>query len=209
MPLGMRGTVVGISKSSTPMIDVLFDNNFLSGTTLGGRCSQYRGMTVLASSVLNLSTPQVVADSRASGAKKGSHQELKTAASPARNPWTREAQTLTSSGEKWNGESSTQTVSGVNRSDGRGGNSVLGGFGPRLRAAAPGSRGRFAPNQKQLRNGVGIPPPPELAGDGTERRGRGIGRGRGRGRGRERGGHEGGIRSADGASGNEAIHSAS
>ncbi|RHZ49557.1 hypothetical protein Glove_519g79 [Diversispora epigaea] len=49
--IAAKGTVVGIEKSN---IDVLFDVSFMSGSTLGDRCSPYRGMTVPGSALLNL-----------------------------------------------------------------------------------------------------------------------------------------------------------
>lgn len=58
VPLSARGVVIGLNTSS---IDVVFDVPFLSGTTLGDRCSAYRGATVGFASVLNLSQPQYVA----------------------------------------------------------------------------------------------------------------------------------------------------
>lgn len=66
VPIASRGTVVGLTRTSRALLlDVLFDTSFMSGTTLGGRCSPFRGQTVLASSVLNLSFRQLVVSSRA------------------------------------------------------------------------------------------------------------------------------------------------
>ncbi|GAA5835075.1 hypothetical protein JCM9279_007191 [Rhodotorula babjevae] len=55
VPLSAKGVVVGIQSA---FIDVVFDVPFMGGTTLGGRCSTYRGATVTLSSVLNLTNPQ-------------------------------------------------------------------------------------------------------------------------------------------------------
>ncbi len=66
VPLAARGVVVGLNVDN---IDVVFDIPFLSGSTLGGRCSAYRGATVSFSTVLNLSNPQIVADT--AGAQQG------------------------------------------------------------------------------------------------------------------------------------------
>ncbi|TNY22353.1 XRN 5'-3' exonuclease N-terminus-domain-containing protein [Rhodotorula diobovata] len=55
VPLSAKGVVVGIQSG---FIDVVFDVQFMGGTTLGGRCSTYRGATVTLSSVLNLTNPQ-------------------------------------------------------------------------------------------------------------------------------------------------------
>ncbi|KAF9926111.1 5'-3' exoribonuclease 1 [Linnemannia zychae] len=55
VPIGAKGTVVGIDRLE---IEVVFDDNFMSGMDLSGRCSMYRGMTVGPQSILNLSNPQ-------------------------------------------------------------------------------------------------------------------------------------------------------
>ncbi|KAF3926712.1 hypothetical protein ABW21_db0204659 [Orbilia brochopaga] len=67
VPIATKGTVVGITKTArTTLLDVVFDVSFMSGSTLGDRCSPFRGMTVPFSSVLNLTNRQVVATSKAS-----------------------------------------------------------------------------------------------------------------------------------------------
>ncbi|KAJ6256625.1 hypothetical protein Dda_8490 [Drechslerella dactyloides] len=67
VPIATKGTVVGITKTArTTLLDVVFDVSFMSGSTLGDRCSPFRGMTVPFSSVLNLTNRQVVAISKAS-----------------------------------------------------------------------------------------------------------------------------------------------
>lgn len=55
VPIGAKGTVVGIDRLE---IEVVFDDKFMSGMDLSGRCSMYRGMTVGPQSILNLSSPQ-------------------------------------------------------------------------------------------------------------------------------------------------------
>ncbi|GAA5858509.1 hypothetical protein JCM8547_007340 [Rhodosporidiobolus lusitaniae] len=55
VPLSAKGVVVSIQ---TNFIDVVFDVQFMGGTTLGDRCSQYRGATVSRSAVLNLTEQQ-------------------------------------------------------------------------------------------------------------------------------------------------------
>jgi 5'-3' exoribonuclease 1 len=65
--IAMRGTVVGIN---TDTLDVVFDGNVMSGSTLGGRCSENRGSIVPKSSVLNLTNPTVVALSKAALQRK-------------------------------------------------------------------------------------------------------------------------------------------
>ena len=67
VPIALRGTVVGLTQTSrTTLLDVVFDSSFMSGTTLGDRCSPFRGQTVPSWSVLNLSNRQVLALSKAS-----------------------------------------------------------------------------------------------------------------------------------------------
>jgi len=67
VPIATRGTVVGKTRTSrTTLLDVVFDVTFMSGTSLEDRCSPFRGSTVPIHSVLNLTEPQLVADSRAS-----------------------------------------------------------------------------------------------------------------------------------------------
>ncbi|KAF5014690.1 hypothetical protein F66182_14242, partial [Fusarium sp. NRRL 66182] len=71
VPLATRGTVVGLTRTPrTVFLDVVFDAPFMSGTTLGDRCSPFRGQTVPISSVLNLTDRQLVAGSRAATNKK-------------------------------------------------------------------------------------------------------------------------------------------
>lgn len=70
VPIASRGTVVGISRAgSNKVLDVLFDITFMSGNTLDGRCPPFRGQTVPASSVLNLTDRQVVIGSKAQMAR--------------------------------------------------------------------------------------------------------------------------------------------
>ncbi|CAG8583648.1 809_t:CDS:2, partial [Scutellospora calospora] len=57
VPIAAKGTVVGIERNN---IDVVFDTSFMSGSTLGDRCSQYRGMTVPGSALLNLTQMQFI-----------------------------------------------------------------------------------------------------------------------------------------------------
>ena len=66
VPIATRGTVVGLTQTSrTTLLDVVFDVTFMSGTTLGDRCSPFRGSTVPVSSVLNITDRQIIAGSRA------------------------------------------------------------------------------------------------------------------------------------------------
>ncbi|KAI1391273.1 exoribonuclease 1 [Hypoxylon trugodes] len=71
VPIASRGTVVGISTvGNHHMLDILCDNAFMNGTTLGGRCEPFRGQTVSANSVLNLTNKQVIASSKMSLEKR-------------------------------------------------------------------------------------------------------------------------------------------
>lgn len=71
VPIATRGTVVGISRTSrTTLVDIVFDNTFISGTTLDGRCEPFRGSTVPITSVLNLTNKQVIAGSKAAVEKR-------------------------------------------------------------------------------------------------------------------------------------------
>ena len=61
VPIAAKGTVVGLTRTSrTILLDVVFDDNFMGGSTLGDRCSPFRGSTVPISSVLNLTNRQLV-----------------------------------------------------------------------------------------------------------------------------------------------------
>jgi len=57
VPLSAKGVVIGLNTKS---MDVAWDVPFMSGTTLGDRCSQYRGSTVEFNTCLNLTSPQFV-----------------------------------------------------------------------------------------------------------------------------------------------------
>lgn len=102
VPIGSRATVVGISTvGNHHMLDILCDNAFMNGTTLGGRCDPFRGQTVSANSVLNVTHRQVIASSKMSlerrparaalprqssqvyGAPGGSGSRLRDAPAPA------------------------------------------------------------------------------------------------------------------------------
>ncbi len=66
VPIATRGTVVGLTRTSrTTLLDILFDVTFMSGTSLGERCSPFRGSTVPVSSVLNITDKQLIAGSKA------------------------------------------------------------------------------------------------------------------------------------------------
>ncbi|EEB08142.1 exonuclease II Exo2 [Schizosaccharomyces japonicus yFS275] len=67
VPIAAYGTVVGIS---THQLEVVFDLPFMSGTTLDGKCSPYRGMQLDPSTVLNITQPQLLITTRAGQARK-------------------------------------------------------------------------------------------------------------------------------------------
>ncbi|KAG5351974.1 hypothetical protein C0989_004328 [Termitomyces sp. Mn162] len=58
VPLSAKGVVIGLNSKS---MDVVWDVPFMSGVTLGDRCSMYRGSTVEFNTCLNLTNPQFVA----------------------------------------------------------------------------------------------------------------------------------------------------
>ncbi|KAI7933295.1 hypothetical protein MJO28_017740 [Puccinia striiformis f. sp. tritici] len=55
VPISSKGVVVGINDK---LIDVVFDNPFIGGTSLSNRCEMYRGVSISPSTILNLTTPQ-------------------------------------------------------------------------------------------------------------------------------------------------------
>jgi len=67
VPIASKGTVVGLTQTTRETwLDIVFDVSFMSGTSLGDRCSPFRGSTVPSWSVLNLTSKQVLASSKAS-----------------------------------------------------------------------------------------------------------------------------------------------
>ena len=71
VPIATRGTVVGVSRTArTTLLDVVFDVTFMSGTSLGERCTAFRGSTVPITSVLNITSKQVIAGSKAAVEKR-------------------------------------------------------------------------------------------------------------------------------------------
>ena len=75
VPIATKGTVVGLTQTTRETwLDVIFDVSFMSGTTLGDRCSPFRGSTVPTWSVLNLSERQILAVSKAGATRQRSTQ---------------------------------------------------------------------------------------------------------------------------------------
>ncbi|KAH5499219.1 5'-3' exoribonuclease [Parastagonospora nodorum] len=71
VPIGSAGTVIGKTRTARVMLlDVVFDATFMSGTSLGDRCSPFRGSTVPSTAVLNMTDRQVVSYSSAGTAKR-------------------------------------------------------------------------------------------------------------------------------------------
>jgi 5'-3' exoribonuclease 1 len=71
VPIGSIGTVVGKTRTArTTLLDVVFDATFMSGTSLGDRCSPFRGSTVPATAVLNMTDKQVMTFSTAGTSKR-------------------------------------------------------------------------------------------------------------------------------------------
>jgi 5'-3' exoribonuclease 1 len=78
VPIASKGTVVGLTQTTRETwLDVVFDVTFMSGTSLGDRCSPFRGSTVPTWTVLNLSNRQVLSMSRA-GADRQTNGNLST-----------------------------------------------------------------------------------------------------------------------------------
>ncbi|KDQ53175.1 hypothetical protein JAAARDRAFT_137669 [Jaapia argillacea MUCL 33604] len=61
VPLSAKGVVIGLNAKS---MDVIWDVPFMAGTTLGDRCSQYRGSSVEFNTCLNLTNPQYIASTK-------------------------------------------------------------------------------------------------------------------------------------------------
>jgi 5'-3' exoribonuclease 1 len=71
VPIGSYGTVIGKTRTArTVLLDVVFDASFMSGTSLGDRCSPFRGSTVPATAALNLTDKQVVSYSTTGAARR-------------------------------------------------------------------------------------------------------------------------------------------
>ncbi|CCG82598.1 putative Exonuclease Kem1 [Taphrina deformans PYCC 5710] len=184
VPIATRGTVVGVHKDS---LDIVFDAAFMSGTVLGGRCSEYRGMTVSYFAVLNISRPTVLATSRAgktavpvqgsqhvqgSGIKMGqSQQKLFARNAPHPNGQYYDNQSDKAQNNHWQHRSNNRFMSNMLQTK------------PSQNGAIPG---QFYPQQqtRQISTDKQVQPsgPQSHQGNGFARRGGSRGRG-GRGRG--------------------------
>lgn len=94
VPLFSRGTVIAIkSFVSHVTLDIIFDNELDSGIFLNNRLTTRRGMTVEASSVLNLSHQQLIvslpskAKAKAANGKKATKKVLAPPPPPQINAW--------------------------------------------------------------------------------------------------------------------------
>ncbi len=71
VPIGASGTVIGKTRTARVLLlDVVFDTTFMSGTSLNDRCSPFRGSTVPATAVLNMTDQQAVSYSSAAAARR-------------------------------------------------------------------------------------------------------------------------------------------
>ncbi|KOS19688.1 5'-3' exoribonuclease 1 [Escovopsis weberi] len=211
VPLGIRGTVVGISRTATALLlDVVWDTSFMSGTTLGERAPSFRGQTVSSSSVLNVTQKQVVSASHQSQQRQASQAAKGTGGyAPPGVTQYRDASAPPALRGGWHGAlvGGSNSPRGRNSPNSRG---QRGGGGNTLHGTLP-----YRPSpQGSPASGQGfyssVPPPASLDAPGGGRRGRGThhsqgspaqgeGRGghngdrggRGRGRGRGRGGNGG------------------
>ena len=57
VPLGLRGTVVGVHTKSC---EVVWDEEFMTGNSLNGRCHHLRGQTLPMTAFINLSKPKIL-----------------------------------------------------------------------------------------------------------------------------------------------------
>jgi hypothetical protein len=168
--IAKRGTVVGLNTST---LDVVFDSPIMSGSTLGGRCSENMGSIVPRSSVLNLTNPTVVALSKAALQRKPdavpSENNSRTA-SPThatRSQFNRTGQPGRGRGGKWYtpwGINAPQPDLSVKPSNAP---KQVSPFNPTVllrksQSNTPASQTPPQSNPHQYRDGVAIPPPTNL-----------------------------------------------
>jgi 5'-3' exoribonuclease 1 len=193
VPIASKGTVVGLTQTSRETwLDVVFDVSFMSGNTLGDRCSPFRGQTVPKWSVLNLTDKQCIAGSKASSSRHANG----AAATPLTVPGygapgingqgqLREAHAPPALRGGWRGAVGGQVPRGNAGQNGfapRGGGQYSGapnGVSPRGRGAfgspAPATRGGYTPIDRgetgnvvhnnpafRPRTQQNVPPPPSL-----------------------------------------------
>ncbi|CAJ2508070.1 Uu.00g092560.m01.CDS01 [Anthostomella pinea] len=197
VPIASKGTVVGISTvGNHRMLDILCDHAFMNGTTLGGRCDAFRGQTVAANSVLNVTNKQVMTGSKSSVEKRSAQ----TTTLPSHGygvpggPQLRDAPAPGPLRGGWRG-----AVNGAHRhaANGRGAQSAYGAHdGPQLQHSSlvyrPMPNGPMQNGYQMSVNGQGAP---ALSNSGAVHNGGGAPRG-GRG-GRSSRGGRGGPAAAD------------
>ncbi|KAI9787309.1 MAG: hypothetical protein M1816_007657 [Peltula sp. TS41687] len=177
VPIATRGTVVGLTRTSrTTLLDVVFDVTFMSGTSLGERCSPFRGSTVPVSSVLNLTEKQLIARTKADTENRAAQQATAQPSTNTTNARYGAAAGLGGQGQYVDAQAPApltdnwkEAVVFPGRGGGRGQNSNRGSEyrTPRQRNQQtqlpfhPGNRGAFNPNGSSNRGG----PTPRRGGD--------------------------------------------
>ncbi|KAF9074552.1 XRN 5'-3' exonuclease N-terminus-domain-containing protein [Rhodocollybia butyracea] len=207
VPLAAKGVVVGLNSKS---MDVVWDVPFMSGTTLGDRCSEYRGLTVEFSSCLNLSDPQFVTSTNPKEQKPpvpvnhtvpfkprfGPHPEVKPAPGQAPAAGFRSAPVVASApASSYSAGKPVHIMTNPNRGASTGARGGRGGFGNHTRGPLEGAAPLHSPSNSTGAVHAHVPrgrgAPRGFGGGGFRGRGfapptfdRGRGRGfRGRGRG--------------------------
>jgi len=174
-------------------MDVVWDVPFMSGTTLGDRCSQYRGLAVEFNSCLNLSDPQFVTSTKPRTqvnpsaapfkSRFGSqpHQPfagVRPAPAHASGPSSATAPTTAvASNKSVHIMTNPNRGAGIGSRGGRGGGGFSASAGPANHSRGPSDG--YAPNAAA--NGNGYPHTPSTATNGAPPRGRGRGAGFGAG----------------------------
>ncbi|KAG5513744.1 hypothetical protein PMAC_000782 [Pneumocystis sp. 'macacae'] len=83
VPIATKGIVVRTGKK---VVDIIFDVPFMSGTTLGGKCSAYRGLSVETHFVLNLTKRTLIVSTKTSVNKNNIRIEPNTHAMQSKTP---------------------------------------------------------------------------------------------------------------------------
>ncbi|GAA6063728.1 hypothetical protein JCM10212_001629 [Sporobolomyces blumeae] len=95
VPLSAKGVVIGITGN---LVDIVFDVQFMSGTTLGDRCSPYRGATVAPHTILNLTQPQFLSGKSQAASTASVNKNAKFKVGPKGGPAILPAQGLPAGG---------------------------------------------------------------------------------------------------------------
>lgn len=83
VPIATKGIVVRTGKK---VIDIIFDVPFMSGTTLGGKCSAYRGLSVETHFLLNLTKRTLIVSTKTSVNKNNTRIEPNIHATQLKTP---------------------------------------------------------------------------------------------------------------------------